>query len=111
VSDHPTPWGLDRSYWLCRCEGFRVEAGDARIGTVEGVLFESRLDRPDVLVVRTRAFDRRRLHVHVDEVDTIVPGERRVLLTRPAPPSTSLIGELRHRLGRERAAVAQRERS
>ena len=28
-----------RFYWLCRCEGFRVESPDVALGLVEAVMF------------------------------------------------------------------------
>jgi hypothetical protein len=40
----------DRSYWLLRCEGFHVEAGGGEVGVVAEVLFESRIDVPDLPV-------------------------------------------------------------
>ena len=46
---------FDFDYRLCRCEGFRVDSPGGRVGIVEEVHFRSRIDRPDVLVVRTGA--------------------------------------------------------
>ena len=102
MSEHRSPWGLDRSYWLCRCAGFAVEDGERRVGHVQDVLFESRLDRPDVLIVRTGGLHRTRLHIHVDDVATVVPGERRVVLARAVPAPPSLVDDLRQRLHMER---------
>jgi hypothetical protein len=52
----PRPLGWDTDYWLCRCEGFAVEAPQGRLGIVEEVRFRSRLDRPDELLVRGGLF-------------------------------------------------------
>lgn len=73
---------LDLSYWLSRCEGFRVESPEGRIGTVEGVRYGSRADRPDALVVRAGFFGRRRLTIPVDQVERINARERVVVLLR-----------------------------
>jgi hypothetical protein len=71
---------FDRSYWLGRCEGFRVESSDGRVGVVAEVLFSSRIDRPDALVLRAGLFGRRTLVVPVDEIAEISPREKRVTL-------------------------------
>jgi hypothetical protein len=102
VSDHRSPWALDRSYWLCRCAGFAVDDGDRRIGHVRDVLFESRLDRPDLLVVRSGGLHRSELRVPVEDVETILPGERRVVLARATAAPPSLADDLRQRLHMER---------
>ncbi len=102
MPDHRSPYGVDRSYWLCRCEGFAVMDGERCVGHVEDVLFESRLDRPDVLVVRGGGLHRTRLRVAVEDVGSVLPGERRVVLTRAVPASPSLVEDLRQRLRLER---------
>jgi hypothetical protein len=77
---------FDRDYWLAHCQGFTVEGPEGRLGTVADVRFLSRLERPDVIVVRTGLLGRRRFSVPVDEVEEVVPDEQRVVL-RAAPPA------------------------
>jgi hypothetical protein len=79
--EFPRTVRFDHAYWLSRCEGFRVDWQGGRGGTVEEVRFRSRHDRPDVLVVRVGRFRRRRLLVPADEVVSLSPRERRVLLS------------------------------
>jgi len=50
--EFPRPLSWDHDYWLCRCEGFRVDAPTGSLGLVEAVRFGARLDRPDELLVR-----------------------------------------------------------
>jgi hypothetical protein len=50
--EFPRRLSWDHDYWLCRCEGFRVDAPTGRLGLVEAVRFGARLDRPDELLVR-----------------------------------------------------------
>jgi hypothetical protein len=79
--EFPRAVRFDHAYWLSRCEGFRVDWQGGRGGTVEEVRFRSRHDRPDVLVVRVGRFRRRRLLVPADEVVSLSPRERRVVLS------------------------------
>ncbi len=74
----PRSRAFDRDYWLMRCEGYRVQAGDARAGVVDEVRFGSRLDRPDLLAVRTGRLVRRVVLVPVEEVEEIDPHARLV---------------------------------
>lgn len=86
-SEHAfTRSSLDRSYWLSRCEGFRVDAADGRIGFVEEVVFSSKLDEPDALVVRAGLFGRRTILISAHDVAEVVPREKRLRLRgRPTP--------------------------
>jgi hypothetical protein len=69
-----------RDYWLARCEGFRVESPDGRIGIVDHVRFADRIDRPEWLAVRAGLFGRRLVEVPVGEVAEIIPRETRIVL-------------------------------
>jgi hypothetical protein len=69
-------------YWLRRCEGFRVDAPQGRVGFVEEVRYASRLDRPDVIAVRVGLLARLLLIVPVGEVAEILPREERIVLHR-----------------------------
>jgi hypothetical protein len=69
-----------RDYWLSRCRGFRVDAAGGRRWHVGAVLFGSRLDRPDFLVIRQGALRPRRATVPVDDVVEIDPPDRRLRL-------------------------------
>jgi hypothetical protein len=88
-------FGLD--YWLCRCERFRVDTPEGRLGIVEGLRFGSRLDRPDALAVRAGLFARRLVFVPVADVADIVPREGRIVL-RCTPPETGRLRGLCSRL-------------
>jgi hypothetical protein len=78
--EFPRPIVFDRDYWLCRCQGFRVDSPAGRVGLVEEVRFGSRLDRPDTLVVRTGLLGSRLLGVPVDKVERVVPRQERLVL-------------------------------
>ena len=71
----------ERDYELHRCQGFEVYAGQERLGVVEGILYGSRWDRPDVLEVRTGRYGRRHpLFVPVEDVEAIEPDEAAVIV-------------------------------
>jgi hypothetical protein len=91
----------DRDYWLSRCDHFTVYAGERLVGAVEGMRFRSRVDRPDLLEVRCGRLDRRLLLVSVDDVERVVPEERRIVL-QDARPTPGVRGFLRVRLDRLR---------
>ena len=71
---------FDFDYRLCRCEGFRVDSPGGRVGIVEEVHFRSRIDRPDVLVVRTRLDGR--LLIRAEDVSEVSLRDERVVLLR-----------------------------
>lgn len=71
----------DHDYWLGRCEGFRVDSPDGRIGFVEHVRFGPRHGRPEVLAVRAGRLGRRVLIVSVSKVAEIVPSRERIVLS------------------------------
>jgi hypothetical protein len=73
--------GFDRAYWLRNCQRFQVEAPDHRLGTVDDVGFGADSE-PAVLVVRAGLFKRRVGHVPVDQIETIVPEEEKIILHR-----------------------------
>src|SRR6476661_4957515 len=70
----------ERDYELHRCQGFDVYSGEERLGVVEGVVYGSRPDRPDLLEVRNGRFGRRLLLVPVDDVEAIEPEEAAVVV-------------------------------
>ena len=82
--EFPRRLSWDHDYWLCRCEGFRVEAPTGRLGLVEAVRFGARLDRPDELLVRGGVLRNRTLVVPVSEVQEVEPRQQRLVL-RCAP--------------------------
>ena len=103
---------FDFDYWLCRCEGFRVDSPAGRVGVVVGAQFRSRHDRPDVLAVRSGPF-RRLLLVPVEEVAELAPREERIVLVHaPQKEKDDPLRLFRHRLagaansGRARATFA-----
>jgi hypothetical protein len=85
----PQALGVDWAYWLCRCEGFRVEAPEGCVGLVDGVRFRTRLDRPDVLLVRVGRLRHRLLSVSVAEIAELLPAEGRIILRGPVGPGKS----------------------
>ena len=74
---------FDADYWLCRCEGFRVDSTrHGPVGTVEEIRFHSRVDRPDWLAVRTGGLFSRRVRViSVEYVAAIIPREGLIVLS------------------------------
>jgi hypothetical protein len=94
--EFPRPLTWDRDYWLCRCEGFRVDAATGRVGVVAEVRFRSRLDRPDELLVRRGVLGRRRVVVPVSDVEAILPQQQRLVLGRaPSRPGLGIVGGAR----------------
>ena len=71
---------LDRDFWLGDCEGFRVEVAGRGVGVVEEIVFASRTDRPDLLVVRGGLFGTRSSLVSVDDIADVIPARKRVTL-------------------------------
>jgi hypothetical protein len=76
-------------YWLCRCEGWQVYAPEGRVGTVKRVLYGSHLDAPDGLVVESGLFRRRVSVASTDEVERVLPEQRRIVV-RVAPAKAGL---------------------
>lgn len=90
-----------RFYWLCRCEGFRVESPEGRFGLVEAVMFRVRPDEPDALIVRAGVLGRRLVIVPIEDVADIAPRRERVILTRvPDFSSVDFLTDVRTRLRR-----------
>jgi hypothetical protein len=81
------PRGHD--YRLSRCEGFAVYAGARLLGTVKGVLYHSRTDRPDVLEVRSGRLGRRLLLVPVSDIEAIEPDDEAVVVKETCRPPQS----------------------
>jgi hypothetical protein len=81
---------VDPEYWLCHCEGFRVDGRDGRIGTVVHSAQESEL-----LTLRAGLFRSRELTVRFADVEEIRPREQRLVLhttprfTRGLTPSAA----------------------
>jgi len=85
--EFPEGAASNRDYWLQRCEGFRVDSPDGRVGFVEEVRYASRSDRPDVIVVRAGLLGRLLLIVPVGEIAEIFPREKRMVLRRSPRPA------------------------
>ena len=97
--EFPRPLTWDTDYWLCRCEGFRVDTATGRVGVVAGVRFRSRLDRPDELLIRGGVLGRRTLVVPVSDVETILPQQQRLVLSRV--PKQADLGIVRGARGKQ----------
>jgi hypothetical protein len=94
--EFPRALSWDTDYWLCRCEGFRVDTPTRRLGIVEEVRFKTRLERPDTLVVRGGLLGSRVLLVPVSDVKDVVPRQQRLVLARaPDERRDELIQRLR----------------
>jgi hypothetical protein len=70
----------DRNYWLSHCEQFTVYAGGDHFGVVEGMRFESRIDRPDLLEVRCGRLGRQLVLIPVDHVEVVEPDQNVIVL-------------------------------
>jgi hypothetical protein len=90
-----------RHYWLCRCEGFRVDSPEGRFGLVEAVMFRVRPDEPDALIVRAGVLARRLALVPVEDVADVLPRRERIVLARaPEDGGLDFLTQLRSRLRR-----------
>jgi hypothetical protein len=90
-----------RFYWLCRCEGFRVEGPEGRLGLVEAVMFRVRPDVPDALIVRAGVLGRRLVIVPIEDVADVLPRRERIVLSRtPDLAGGDFVSEVRSRLRR-----------
>jgi hypothetical protein len=72
--------GAQATYWLRRCQGFRVDSEGSRIGIVEDVLYGAEYDRPSALLVRPGIFKRRLEAISLEDVEAIYPREQRLSL-------------------------------
>ena len=73
---------LDEGYWLRHCHGFRVDSAGGRVGIVEDVLYGADLDQPSALAVRGGLFGRRLEVVEIEQVEAVLPRDKRVRLRR-----------------------------
>ncbi len=95
-----------RSYWLRRCEGFRVIADSHALGTVEAVRFGRHHDRPDALIVVADGRRYRLLNVPVEDIAEISHEDELITLAsdprepRPDHQGRALLGALA-RIGRQ----------
>jgi len=95
----PRDAASDFDYRLRRCEGFRVDSPQGRVGFVEEVRYASRCDRPDMIAVRVGLLGRLLLIVPVGEVAEILPREERIILPRsPRPTATERLRDWRERV-------------
>jgi hypothetical protein len=79
---------FDADHWLSQSQGFTVESPSAgRVGIVESLRFRSRHDRPDELVVRVGRLGRRSVVIPADDVETVLPRKKRLILRADAAPA------------------------
>jgi hypothetical protein len=79
--DLPRVVPSERDFRLRRCERFAVYAGARPLGVIDGIRYESRTDRPDVLEVRSGRLGHRLLLVPVGDVEAIDPDEEVVIVS------------------------------
>jgi len=84
--DLPRALPSERDYQLRRCERFAVYAGARPLGVVDGIRYQSRTDRPDVLEVRSGRFGQRLLLVPVSDVEAIDRDEEVVIIREARSP-------------------------
>jgi hypothetical protein len=75
-----SPWPVDEAYWLAHCEGFQVDGPDGRIGVVEHVVYESRLEVPDVVSVASGRWRLRSTDVPIADVLEVRPEQERLVV-------------------------------
>ena len=75
-----SPWPVDEAYWLAHCEGFQVDGPDGRIGVVDHVMYESRLDVPDVVSVASGLWRLHSTHVPTADVLEVRPEQERLVV-------------------------------
>jgi hypothetical protein len=71
------PVSGDQGSRLARCEGFRVDGADGRVGTVTGLRTGSD-GAPAWLDVRTGLIVRRQLAINIEDVRSVDPISRRI---------------------------------
>jgi len=68
-------------YWLQNCRGFGVRSNSGhKLGVVLDVLFQTRSDCPDYLVVRRGFVRKQHERIAVDAVVALEPAERRIVV-------------------------------
>ena len=77
----PRVLSSERDFQLRRCERFAVYAGARPLGVVDGIRYESRTDRPDLLEVRSGRFGKRLVLIQVSDVEAIDPDEEVVIVS------------------------------
>jgi hypothetical protein len=73
-------WAVDRDYWLSRCHGFTVEDDDGFVGVVQQLEYRTRVDAPDILLVRQGRFRHRTTRIPTTAVTDIWPREHELVL-------------------------------
>lgn len=68
-----------REYWLCHCEGYRVETSDGFVGFVEELVRSPGASEPSALKVRTGIDGRGLLVLPIGMVREIHPDAERIL--------------------------------
>ncbi len=74
---------FDRDYWVCHCEGYRVDGHAGRIGFVEEVRNDPSEPSRKLLAVRAGLLGRRVVVLSADEIEFIVPRAERIWIRTP----------------------------
>jgi hypothetical protein len=81
---------VDQHSWLAHCEGYRVDSDAGEVGHVEEICVAP-AGNPDLLVLRTGRFGRRRLLVPAEEVTSVLPREARIVVRSPVRVLASVL--------------------
>lgn len=73
---------MEPFYWLNHCHGFLVDSADGEVGVVDEVL-PTDGSQAEAIVVAIGWFRRRRVTVGVDDVEEILPHQRRLAVRQP----------------------------
>jgi hypothetical protein len=71
---------------LAECEGYRVDGMNGRVGTVVGVGIGADGETPAWLVVRTGLFHRRQVSIGIEDVGSVDPIARRIVVSTGRAP-------------------------
>lgn len=93
VREEAWPWQANQAYWTGRCQGFDVQAADGRhVGMVDHVVYATRIDRPDLVVVAGRRWPHRTRAVPIGGIVEMRPSDRLVVVAMEGGRSAGRVG-------------------